>query len=277
MSLDTPQPDGSSRLRLVDVRVDAERGHLHLRPHLSGVLTAPADRSDAPLDRDDGRRTEARTGGRLGGGRRRRRLGLGASGPTAPGELSDPDRPRRRARTVAGIVGPAATSSPPRTRRGGSRATGSTPRSSGRGIGFRFPERRSDRSTPLVIAPRPVRAPEPVPEPKVEAAPEPESEVGAEVEVEVEAPGVDWAKPPDATTHIRRKLRTLVTALDAMKPVPLPEGALLAAAWDAHATLPRARAAADEDACRGRQDRSARAARERSSCRDRGELRRRIR
>src|SRR3981189_2569857 len=47
MQLDTPQPAGSSRFRLLDVRMDGERGLLHLGAHLSGVLTETSNRRDA--------------------------------------------------------------------------------------------------------------------------------------------------------------------------------------------------------------------------------------
>src|SRR4051812_43578535 len=47
MQLDVPQPDVPGRLRLVDIRVDDERGHLHFGAHLSGVLAPPGDRTAA--------------------------------------------------------------------------------------------------------------------------------------------------------------------------------------------------------------------------------------
>ena len=79
-------------------------------------------------------------------------------------------------------------------------------------------------------------APEPAP-----AEPVPEATLPTD-----DPPPVDWAHPPDPTTHMRAKLQTLIATIDAMEPEPLPEGLLLADAWDAHASLLRARKAADE-------------------------------
>jgi hypothetical protein len=59
-----------------------------------------------------------------------------------------------------------------------------------------------------------------------------------------EIPVVDWATPPDATTQTRARLHALVAAYEALAPGPLPEGLLLADAWDAHTMLVLVREAA---------------------------------
>ena len=94
--------------------------------------------------------------------------------------------------------------------------------------------------------PLPGAAPLPVdPAPPVAAAPEAQP-APVEVAPAPEPAPVDWTQPPDAGTRTRSKLRALLDELDATSAVPLPEGVLLADAWDAHAALLRARAAADE-------------------------------
>ena len=47
MEPDIRPPDTSTRLRLVDLRVNAERGNVHLGGRLAGVMTGPHNRSAA--------------------------------------------------------------------------------------------------------------------------------------------------------------------------------------------------------------------------------------
>lgn len=252
MQLDTPQSDGSSRLRLVDVRVDAARGHLHLGAHLSGVLAGTSSRSEAarwiattvagPRPADAGGSVEIE--------------GHVASVWTLPAEMLPPSSP-----VVIDLAVVHAQWQASWCRRRDELAAA---HASCRLEGYRIEaalERARDRlplpgapvgsAAPLVVgssrAPEAQRAPEPEAEsfppiPEAPIAPPPEEAAAPEADM----PPVDWALPPDVTTHTRAKVRTLLATLDAMQPAPLPEGLLLADAWDAHAALLRARQAADE-------------------------------
>jgi hypothetical protein len=90
------------------------------------------------------------------------------------------------------------------------------------------------RNRPGVPAPRVepvVPEPDPAPEPVSQPRPAPEADATPD--------GVDDRSP------LRRQVQSLLATYDALPSIPLPEGVLLADAWDAHAALVRIRDAVD--------------------------------
>jgi hypothetical protein len=221
---------------LIDINVDAARGHIHFGPHLSGVLAPRSERSAAarhiattvagPRPDDAGGRVELD--------------GRACSVWALPAEVLPPGVPpvvdheivleqwraawaRRRDEIAAAHAS---------CRLEGYRIDAALERALDRLPLASAPTRITDPHTSAAIAPATPQAPAPA---AVGHAPEPDGP----------PPPVDWTQPPDASTRTRSRLRTLLAALDAMVPEPMPEGAFLADAWDAHRALVRARAAMD--------------------------------
>ena len=180
-------------------------------------------------DRGDRGGAPARGRGRLRRGRRGGRVGLGASARAAAGGRGDAGRSRGRARTVAGVA-----ARPPRDDRRRARVVpaGGVPHRRGVGAGAR-PAAAARRAARAGSAP-PARCARPATRPRSRRppAPEPARSTGPSPRMRARARARSCGRCSTSWTRRRR--------------CPLPEGVLLADAWDAHAALLRARAAADE-------------------------------
>lgn len=211
MDTDSRQPVSGSRLRLVDVRLVGERGHLKFGRHLSGVLTGTHNRGEAaqwiaatvvgPRPPDTGGSIEVD--------------GSVVSVWSLPSPLLPPSAPT----VIDGRVIRAQWARLCRQTREELAAAHATCRLDSYRIDAAFDQAR-ERMWPT-LAPTANGA----------AATPP--------------PAVDWATPPDETTRIRAKLHGLVGAYEALEPERLPEGLLLADAWDAHTMLVHVREAAE--------------------------------
>ena len=230
MDTERRQPVAGSRLRLLDVRVDGDRGQLNFGHHLSGVIAGTQDRSDAA-----------------------RWIAATVVGPRPAGSAGSIEVDGSIV-SVSSLPSPLLPLSAPRLVDSAviraqwhalclrHRDEIAAAHAAGRLDSYRIDaalDRARERMWPTlgatqsqVVEPEPQRVEPPVIEPQVPAVP-----ITA-------IPAVDWATPPDATTQLRAQLHKLVVAYEALAPEPLPEGLLLADAWDAHTMLVMVRQAA---------------------------------
>jgi hypothetical protein len=233
MHPDTPSAGPPTRLRLVDVRVAPGRG-LHLGGQLAGILAETRDRSAAAHwlssivvgPRPPGADGSVEVGGDL------------VSVHTLAEPMLSPGQPRV---IDQGLLWTQWRSSCARHRDelAASHASHRLER-------YRIEAAlERARNRPVVAAPRPEPAPEitsappaPVgPEPGVEAEPAPE---GRQAE---DRPAED--RGPEDQAPLREQLRELLEELETLPAGQLPEGELLAEAWEAHAALVRLRDAVE--------------------------------
>lgn len=241
MHPDTPPTDRPARLRLVDIRVGPGR-QLQLGGTLAGVLAERHDRSDAAnwiISTVAGPRPPESDGSIDVGGKF-------VSVHSLPAPMLAPGAPRVIDSELLRIQWRAACA----RRRDELAAAHASYRLERYRIEAAL-ERARSRRVPL---PREVeaaaaafRAPEPLPVPVAEpepVAPKPElvQEPAASEPASAPTEGEDAA---DNAT-VRARLESLLAALDALPSAPLPEGGLLADAWDAHSLLVRVRDAVDD-------------------------------
>ncbi|MGO9875024.1 MAG: hypothetical protein ACLPVY_14615 [Acidimicrobiia bacterium] len=216
MDPDTRPPDQHSRLRVVDLRVGPGR-ELHLGGHLAGILADSRERSAAaswisatvagprPADADGSIDVD----------------GTVVSVHTLPSPMLAPGQPRV---VDQGLLWTQWRSSCARRRDELAAAHAS----------HRLERYRIEaaleraRTRPAASTPRPEPAPRPEPDRAAELPSGPEPETGPEGE-------------PDDNAALRSQVQSLIASLDVLPAAPLPEGALLADAWDAHAALVRVR------------------------------------
>jgi len=233
MHPDTPPSDRPTRLRLVDIRVGPGR-RLHLGGTLAGVLAESRDRAAAAswIGATVAGPRPPESDGSIDVG------GQVVSVHTLPSSLLPPGM----ARVIDGDLLRTQWRTSCARRRDELAATHASYRLERYRIEAAL-ERARARRVPLPreveAAMAPVAPPAPVIEPAVEAAPPPEVTAAPEPAPAIEhGPGAD-------DPRFREQLQSLIATLDALPAAPLPEGGLLADAWDAHALLARVRDAVD--------------------------------
>jgi len=224
MHPDTPPSDRPARLRLVDLRVRPGR-QLHLGGSLAGVLTETRDRSAAAnwIAATVAGPRPPETDGSIDLG------GEIVSVHSLPSPMLAPGLPK--------VIDGDLLRSLWRTSRARRRDVLAATHASYRLERYRIEaalERARARRVPL---PREVAA---GPEPEEVAAPDPEAVAEADVApVEREYAGDEYAP-------LRAQVESLIAELDTLPAAPLPEGGLLADAWDAHSLLVEVRDAVDD-------------------------------
>jgi hypothetical protein len=231
MHPDTPSAGTPTRLRLVDVRVAPGRG-LHLGGQLAGILAEARDRSAAAHwissivvgPRPSGADGSVEVDGDL------------VSVHTLAEPMLSPGQPRV---IDQGLLWTQWRSSCARRRDELAAAHAS----------HRLDRYRIEaaleraRNRPVVAPPRPEPVPERlVPEPVVEARSHPEDQ-GPEDQGPIDRGPEDQG--PEEQAQLRAQLRELLEELDTLPAGQLPEGELLAEAWEAHAALVRLRDAVE--------------------------------
>jgi hypothetical protein len=237
MEIDSRQPVGASRLRLVDVQIDGDRGHLKFGRHLSGVLTDTRNRSVAarwiaetvvgPRPADSGGRIEV------------------DGNVVSLRSLPSPLLPRSAPIVVDADLIRAEWNDLRVRKRDELAAVHASCRLESYRIDAALDHARARMWPTLAPALRPLE-PEGADHVVAPAEPVADAPVAEALPDDVpiaEVPAVDWGRPPDESTRVRAKLHAMVVEYEARDAEPVPEGVLLAAAWDAHTMLVRVREA----------------------------------